>query len=87
MAVEEEHLLRVLIEFRDELAAHRQVLADRADAMEGAFDVLSRSVAGQAADEFLERSLRSRHAFVAYEEAVRDITAILGERIDALQGR
>lgn len=86
MAVEEEHLLRVLLEFRDELTAHRQVLADRADAMEGAYGVLSRSVAGQAADEFLQRSLRGRQAFTAYEEAVRDITAILSERIDALRG-
>lgn len=86
MAVEEEHLVRVLSDFRDELDGHRHRLAGQIQDLEQAYSVLSREVAGRAADEFLQRSRHSREAFTAYAEAVRDITHILTERIDALRG-
>ena len=86
MAVDPDHLVRVLTDFRDELARHRDVLAAKVTDMERAYAILSRDVAGRAAEEFLQRSRRSRDAFTAYDEAVRDITVILTERLDALRG-
>ncbi|HYI63198.1 MAG TPA: hypothetical protein VEW93_15515 [Acidimicrobiales bacterium] len=86
MAVDEEHLLRVLVEFRDDLARHRLRLAGQVDGMERAYSMLGEAVAGRAADELLQRSRRSREAFGAYDEAVRAITLVLSDRIAALQG-
>lgn len=85
MAVDEEQLLRVLVEFRDSLATHRQSLAEQVTSMEGSYTALRGAVAGQAAEEFLRRSRRSRDAFSAYDDAVRAILLVLGERIDALR--
>ncbi|WCO68764.1 hypothetical protein PO878_08505 [Iamia majanohamensis] len=86
MAVDEDRLLVVLTEFRDSLASHRQTMAEQVAVMERSYTALRGAVAGRAAEEFLQRSRRSRDAFAAYDTAVREITAVLTERIEALRG-